>query len=101
MISTFGETSGAAPLVAHGGRLSTVRAIAQLRHPHIVAMREAADGGFEFDRSGGRSLAELLASRGGVLLLRVALQILLDTLSDLSALHRAQLGGKPLNFVHG
>src|SRR5579859_6488544 len=100
MMSTFGEASGSAPLVAQEDRPTTVRAVAELRHPHIVAMRPSAEG-FEFDREGGRSLAELLAARGGYLPLRAALRILLDTLSGLSALHRAQLGGKPLNFVHG
>jgi serine/threonine protein kinase len=101
MISSRGEASGFAPREAHDDRLVAVRAIAELRHPHVVPIRPGPNGGFEFDEKEGRSLAELLASRGGPLPLRVSLRILLDALSGLSALHRAKLGGKPLDFVHG
>ncbi len=101
MMSTRGELVGSAPIRAEANGLAKVRAIAVLRHPHVVAMWPGADGGFEFDAGDGRSLSELLATRGSALPLRVALRILLDVLSGLSALHRADQGGKALNFVHG
>jgi serine/threonine-protein kinase len=77
-----------------------VRAIAALRHPHLVIMRALESGGFEAELAGGRRLSDLLRSKGP-LSLRVALRILLDAMSGLSALHRVHRDGNPLNFVHG
>jgi serine/threonine-protein kinase len=45
-------------------------------------------------------LSELRETKGP-LSLRIALRILLDAMSGLSALHRARGAGKPLGFVHG
>jgi serine/threonine-protein kinase len=93
-------TADLAPQGAEEKRVAVVQAIAELRHPHLVAMRERGDGGYEADLGASRSLAELQAARGP-LPLRAALRILLDALSGLSALHRARVGAKNLDFVHG
>src|SRR4029079_3939663 len=93
-------TADLAPHSAEEKGLDVVRAIAELRHPHLVPMRERGDGGYDADLGASRSLAELQAARGP-LPLRVALRILLDALSGLSALHRARIGVQSLDFVHG
>src|SRR5262249_39397962 len=95
--------AGAASLAPHGAeekRLARVRAIAELRHPHLIVMRELEEGGYVAEIGSGLTLSELQEARGP-LPLRVSLRILLDAMSGLSALHRARVGPKSLDFVHG
>jgi serine/threonine-protein kinase len=95
--------AGAASPTPHGveeKRLARVRAIAELRHPHLIVMRELDDGGYVAEIGSGLTLGELQEARGP-LPLRVSLRILLDAMSGLSALHRARIGAKTLDFVHG
>jgi serine/threonine-protein kinase len=95
--------AGAASLAPHGAedkRLARVRAIAELRHPHLIVMRELDDGGYMAEIGSGLTLSELQEARGP-LPMRVSLRILLDVMSGLSALHRARIGPKSLEFVHG
>src|SRR5689334_16286847 len=74
------------------------RVVADLRHPHLTAMKSVPDG-VEPERASGCSLAEL--QQAAELPLRISLRILLDVLSGIAAIHHAKLDGKPMGFVHG
>ena len=83
------------------GRLVAVRALVELRHPHIVSMRPVTDTTFEPESVDGVTLAELWHSPAGPPPTRIALRILLDTLSGLAAVHNAEIDGTPLGLAHG
>jgi serine/threonine-protein kinase len=100
MISKPGEAADLAPSGVEEEHLARVRAIAELRHPHLIVMWPDDEGGFEAELGAGRTLAELQAAHGP-LPLAIALRILLDAMSGLSALHRARVGSQTLDFVHG
>jgi serine/threonine protein kinase len=83
-------------------RVATIVTIAEMRHPHLLAMNITEDGsGFDRELVGGRLLSELKDAKGGSLPLSVSLRILLDAMSGLAALHGARREGAPLDFVHG
>ena len=89
------------------GRVRTARALAQLRHPKLVPVRDVVVEGrvvaVESDFVGGEWFADLLQSSGSKATpLGAMLRVLLDVLEGLSALHG--LGGpsrQPLHFMHG
>ncbi|HKQ71121.1 MAG TPA: hypothetical protein VJT73_17365, partial [Polyangiaceae bacterium] len=84
------------------GEFTNTEIIAELRHPHLVAMRAAAEGpGFEPRSSTERTFAELKSAATNPVSLGLALRILLDTLSGLAAIHNARFAGEPIHFVHG
>src|SRR4051812_30582372 len=95
------EQAGTQPsaLITDQGRLAGLRAIADLRHPHLVPVRRSGEVEFDLETESATSLAEL--SRDRPLPLRFQVRLLLDALSGLAALHQAKLNGKPLSFVHG
>jgi serine/threonine-protein kinase len=96
-----GEQRGAGALE---GRLAVVHAIAAIRHPHLIVMSKVSDGaGFEPETNAGLSLFQVSRALEGFgpLSLRFGLRILLDTLSGLGALHRAEGDGQSMGFVHG
>ncbi len=98
------EPSASDPPPSSEDHRSPLRVIADLRHPHLIAMLRNPDGiGFQPDLAGGRSLAELSCSEAGwfPLPLRVGLRVLLDALSGLAAVHQATQNGKAVEFVHG
>ncbi len=84
--------------VADAARLARLRAVAHLRHPHLVEMRAVIGKSdrFEAEPRGQVSVAELCRLRfgGGPVPLRFGLRILLDALSGLAALHGS-------SFAHG
>ena len=90
------------------GRVRTARALAQLRHPKLVPVRDVViEGGVvavESDFVGGEWFADLLRESSGAtpIPLGAMLRVLLDVLEGLSALNG--LGGpsrEPLHFMHG
>src|SRR5258706_4669616 len=85
-------------------RISALTTIAELRHPHLAALRPTPSGvGFEVEPSPGLTFVELAesVSDDAALGLRVRVRVLLDVLSGLAALHRAKQEGKNIGFVHG
>jgi hypothetical protein len=84
------------------------RAIAELRHPKLVPVRDVVvEGGIiavESEYIDGEWLADLLetAWAGGLLPIAPTLRVLVDVLEGLSALHGARGAAKdPLRLVHG
>ena len=73
-------------------------AFGRIKWPEVG--RELDDGGYMAEIGSGLTLSELQEARGP-LPMRVSLRILLDVMSGLSALHRARIGPKSLEFVHG
>jgi hypothetical protein len=97
-------SKGGPPGESGVARFPALRAVSELHHPHLVAMRRASAGpGFEPEARGGLTLAQLGEGPNGVgvLTLRIRLRVLLDALSGLAALHRVKLDGEPIGFVHG
>jgi hypothetical protein len=80
--------------------LATARAVAALKHPHLVEMRPSSADHVEFepDLQGGARLSDICRARFGSrpVPLAFGLRILLDALSGLAALH-----GQALGFSHG
>lgn len=89
---------------AQRSSLARLRAVAQLRSPHLAVARKAPLGlGFEIERGQARTLVELETLAGGVgqLSLPYSLRLLLDVLEGLSVLHEAALEPDGSGFVHG
>jgi serine/threonine protein kinase len=90
------------------GRVRTARALAELRHPKLVPVRDVVVEGrvvaVESDFVGGEWLAELLQASSGsnTTPLGVMLRVLLDVLEGLSALQGLRGPSREsLHFMHG
>src|SRR5215471_11216454 len=97
------DAEGSSPASADDVRFPALRAVGELRHPHLTPLTRASTGqGFELEDADGISLSKLIEGPNGEgrLALRIRVRILLDVLSGLAALHRAKLDGKPIGFVH-